>query len=160
MAGFGSGYEPREYDNAVPEGDYEVKLGMPIDTVRGGYNMRDIPIQIRGKPGKQPSKWTIFDRPTDDLEKMEKWNKQRTRDADAFGVQRGDFRPTSWAGKVGYVHIGKNEKNGYMEVKWSVIKNTDAMPLPSKPVQVVTKQMPSGYDDVSETPPFDSDIPF
>lgn len=130
---YGSGYQPREYNQVVPEGDYRVCLGMPQDVVRGGYNIREIPIEISGYKGYSPTHWSWFDAP-EDMEKLEKWRKARTRDADAFGVNRGDFNPASWCGKVGVVHIGK-DKNGYMQVQWSVPPNASAPAQSAVPMQ-------------------------
>jgi hypothetical protein len=150
-----------EYNVSVPEGDYEVRLGMPEDVQRKGFDIREIPFEIRGKPGAMPNKWSWFDKPTDDIEQIAKWNKRMTRNADAFGVQRGDFRKESWRGKVGILHIGKNGKTGYMEVQWAVLKaeaGTPA-PIPTKPVTVITKQ--ESFGAKNETPPdFPDDIPF
>lgn len=133
---FGNGYQQQEYGQIVPEGDYFVRLGMPQDIERNGYRIRSIPVEYRGHPGFGPKTWEIFDAPEGDADRMQKWNEQRTRDADAFGVQRGDFRPEAWRGKTGWVHVGKNKK-GYMNILWSVIKK-DASSNPassSRPMQ-------------------------
>ena len=156
--GFGQGYEQREPDVSVPEGNYQVKLGMPRDITEKGYNIRKIPIQIRNIPNVLPKTWDIFDIPRDDVEKIDKWNRQRTKDCDAFKVQRGDFRPQSWAGKVGWLHIGKNTKSGYMEVKWSMLESElsepGPAPLPSKPAPIVqkTEETFNDFDAAAEYP--------
>jgi len=157
---FGQGYQPQEYNLFVPEGDYKVRLGMPKDVEKGGYRIREIPIEISGYPGHGPDHWSIFDAPGDDLEKLALWNKSRTRDCDAFGVTRGDFRPEAWRGKVGMVHIGKDSK-GYMQVKWSIVPE-------SKPVGPAPAPAPRKDDDTfseptrgsSTQPAFEDDIPF
>jgi hypothetical protein len=108
---YGIGYEEREYTRIVPEGDYEVVLGYPQDTTtKNGYPIRKIPVKIVGYEGYYPNEWTWFDRPTDDVEKMARWNSDRTRDADVFGVARGDFRPEAWQGKRGWVRIAKDRE--------------------------------------------------
>lgn len=117
---YGNGYEEREYTRIVPEGDYEVVLGTPQDTTtKNGYPIRRIPVKIVGYDGYYPNEWTWFDRPTDDVEKMARWNSDRTRDADVFGVARGDFRPEAWQGKRGWVRIAK-DREGFTKVLWSV----------------------------------------
>lgn len=154
---YGNGYEQVEFNSAVTDGDYEVRLGMPVDKEVSGYRLREIPIQIRGQPNAKPDRWTWFDMPTsgDNLtERQMKWNQQRTKDADCFGVARGDFRPQSWAGKVGWVHIAKNTKTGYMEVRWSVMKD-EAAPKPQERKPVQQKEV---FD--SEPESFPDDIPF
>ena len=128
---FGSRYQPTEYNMYVPEGDYKVRLGIPKDMERSGYRIREIPIEISGHRGYGPTHWSIFDAPNDP-EKLDAWNKARTRDCDAFGVDRGDFRPESWRGKVGWVHIGKDTK-GYTQVKWSILPPNG--PMTAKPAQ-------------------------
>ena len=159
---FGKGYTPLDYGHQyVPEGDYVVKLGTPVDVQRGGWNIREIPIQIKGFQDYGPDKWSIFDAPSEP-ENLEKWNKARTRDADAFGVRRGDFNPASWTGKVGKVHIGKDKK-GYMQVSYSL--------SPDSPHEEVRapKPAPKPVDDPFDTAPskaaqaddgFEDDIPF
>lgn len=127
---YGEGYQPQEYNQFVAEGDYFVRLGMPQDIERNGYKIRTIPVQYRDAPGYGPKVWDIFDAPVGDAEKMQSWNEQRTRDADAFGVQRGDFRPESWNGKTGWVHVGP-DKAGYLKVKWSVLKPKGGTPAPA-----------------------------
>jgi hypothetical protein len=158
---FGNGYEPKEYDEIVPEGDYTVRLGMPEDIQRGQYSIRDIPIAIKGYPGFSPAKWSIFDAPNEP-DRMDKWNKAMTRNADAFGVQRGDFRPASWAGKVGRVHIGKDAR-GYMQVKWSI--PPDAVPETPKPAPAAPKQFGAPPPQPANAVPpaddgFEDEIPF
>lgn len=158
---FGQGYQPKEYNMFVPEGDYLIQLGLPQDVEKAGYRIREIPIRIKGYTDHGPDHWSIFDAPQGDAEKLEKWNKARTRDCDAFGVQRGDFRPESWRGKTGMVHIGK-DTNGYMQVKWSIVQE-------SKPVGAAPPAAPSKAEDPFGEPSrssvpvqtaFEDDIPF
>jgi len=151
--GFGEKFEPTNYNSSVPEGDYEVTLGMPQDVSRNGWDMRDIPISIKGHAGAQPKVWTWFDCPTGDVEKIAKWNSQRTRDCDAFGVSRGDFRPESWFGKIGTVHIGKDNA-GYMKVLWSVADPT----VPKKTPFRDSEPPIDGYEKQADEPT--DDIPF
>ena len=153
---FGDHYEEKEYNQFVPEGDYFVRLGLPQDIERGGYPIRSIPIAYKGMPGYGPKTWDIFDAPTNDDEKLQKWNEQRTRDADAFGVRRGDFRPASWAGKTGWVHVGP-DKNGYLRVKWSILKPKGDIPAP-QPAATKPAPKPQAEDRFDDT--FDDDIPF
>ena len=155
--GFGGGYQQREYNRIVPEGDYTVTLGMPVDKQVSGYSIREIPIKIDGYPDHAPGKWSIFDCPTDDEEKIAKWNEQRTRDFDAFGVARGDFRPQSWVGKRGRVHIAKDGK-GYMKVLWSL---TDSAPEQEAPSQSFgSGQKPAQQTRPASSGDFPDDIPF
>ena len=122
---------------------------MPVD--RGsGYSSVRFPIKIDGI-GSAPGKWSIFDCPTDDEEKIAKWNEQRTRDFDAFGVARGDFRPQSWVGKRGRVHIAKDGK-GYMKVLWSL---TDSAPDQEAPSQ----SFGSGQKPAQQTAPASPKVP-
>ena len=151
--GFGSGYEAREYNRVVPAGDYMVTLGMPQDKNLGGYSVRVFPIKIDGFPDHKPEDWTVFDADRNDPEKLAKWQEQRTRDFDAFGVQRGDFRPQSWQGKRGLLHFEKDAK-GYMKAKWSLTEK----PEQQQPASVVGQ--PQGAVR-GEQPPFRDDvIPF
>jgi hypothetical protein len=103
---------------------------MPEEGTAGNYNVRFIPLEIKGFPGMQPKRWTQFDRPTEE-EKIASWDARMTEACDAFGVQRGDFRRQSWAGKVGKVHIGKHAKTGYMEVKWAIVEKQAAPMAPA-----------------------------
>jgi hypothetical protein len=150
--GFGGGYEPREYNRVVPEGDYMITLGMPEDKQVSGYSIREIPIKIEGFSGYAPSKWSVFDCPADDMTKAEKWKEQRTRDFDAFGVARGDFRPEAWQGKRGRVHIAKDNK-GYMKVLWSL---TEGAPEPSS--EQPSQNTPAAQQTQGVAQPFNDDI--
>lgn len=132
MSTFGKGAEVVEPAFMLPEGDYQVKLGMPVDIEKGGYNIRKIPFAVRGHADCLPNSWDWFDIPTDDVEKIQKWNRQMTKNADAFGVRRLDFNPKSWVNKTGWLHIGKNTKTGYMEVKWAVLKDEVGKPAPKE----------------------------
>ena len=148
---FGADYQEREYNQFVGEGDYIVRLGMPQDIERAGYHIREIPIEIKGHRGYGPDKWSIFDADTSDEEKYDNWNKAMTRNADAFGIQRGDFALSSWRGKTGVVHIGKDSK-GYMKVLWAIVQET---PTTSQPAQVQKQAAPAKKIDE-----FPDDIPF
>jgi hypothetical protein len=133
MSNFGQGAEVVEPPVTMPEGDYQIKIGMPEDVVKNGYNIRKNPIFFRGQKGEcNPSSWDWFDIPTDDPEKLIKWNRAMTKNCDAFGVKRLDFRAASWANKTGWVHIGKNTKTGYMEVKWALLKEEVGKPAPKE----------------------------
>lgn len=156
--GFGDNYQPREYDQFVPEGDYKVRLGLAQDVERSGYRIREIPIAISGFPGYGPEKWSWFDAPVNDPDKLDIWNKARTRDADAFGVQRGNFDPRAWNGKIGYVHIAK-DKNGYMKVVWSIVK-ADASQSPAPTPAPAPRQGPAARPPVTPQDDFSDDIPF
>jgi len=65
--------------------------------------------------------------PTDSQENIDKWNRNMTKNCDAFKVRRGDFNPASWQGKVGKVHIGK-DKAGYMKVMYSILDSAPGVP--------------------------------
>jgi hypothetical protein len=145
--GFGEGYKERDYNQGIDEGDYEVILGTPVDTNKGGYDMRIIPITIVGHENCYPKEWTWFDRPTD-ADNLAKWEKAMTKNADAFGVERGNFFASSWAGKRGFVHIGKDKEGKFMKVLWSVVNGE------KKPVNTVND------GDFKDDMPDDSDIPF
>jgi hypothetical protein len=145
---YGDGYGPKEYDQVVPEGDYKIKLGIPQDVNKNGWDIREIPIQISGYLDYQPAKWSIFARSRDDDAKAAEWDKHMTKFFDAFGIARGDFNPRSWANKVGMVHIAK-DKNGYMQVKWPIVPESGQAPQAAASV----KQAP-------EPASFVDDIPF
>lgn len=148
---FGTGYESREYNRVVPEGDYMVTLGLPQDKVLAGYDVRVFPIKIDGFPDHKPDEWVVFDCPRDDIEKIAKWNEQRTREFDVFGVQRGDFRPSSWAGRRGMLHFEKDKK-GYMKALWAVSEGQQ------KPSGAKTENV---QDQTEAVPPnFPDNIPF
>jgi len=145
--GFGDGYKERDYNQGIDEGDYEVILGTPVDTNKGGYDMRIIPITIVGHENCYPKEWTWFDRPSDP-DQLIKWEKAMTKNADAFGVERGNFFPSSWAGRRGFVHIGKDKDGKFMKVLWSVVNGE------KKPENNIND---GGFKDDM---PNDSDIPF
>jgi len=119
---YGDGYKERDYNQGLDEGDYEIILGLPVDTNKSGYDMRIIPISIIGHENCYPKEWTWFDRPSDQ-EMLVKWEKAMTRNCDAFGVRRGDFTPSSWNGRRGIVHIGKDKDGKFMKVLWSVVQD-------------------------------------
>ena len=146
--GFGNGYKERDYNQGIDEGDYEVILGLPVDTNKGGYDMRIIPVTIIGHENCYPKEWTWFDRPMNDQDKLVKWEKAMTKNCDAFGVRRGDFAPSSWQGKRGFVHIGKDKDGKFMKILWSVVSGE------SKPANNIDD---GGFKDDM---PGDSDIPF
>jgi hypothetical protein len=160
---FGDNYKEREYNQFVAEGDYMVRLGLPQDVERGNYRIREIPIEIKDHHGYGPDKWSIFDADASDQEKLENWQKSRTRDADAFGVQRGDFNPNSWRGKTGMVHIGKDAK-GYMKVLYSLIPDTAApAAAPAAPTSVSEPAKKQGDDwgqPAKKVDDFTDEIPF
>jgi hypothetical protein len=156
---FGNGYQPQEYNQFVAEGDYFVRLGMPQDIERGGYKIRSIPVEYKGMPGYGPKTWDIFDAPVGDKEKMQSWNEQRTRDADAFGVERGDFRPEAWRGKTGWIHVGP-DKAGYIKVKWSLLKPKTGATLQEGKDYPRAGQKPAQPAGAPPRDDFTDDIPF
>jgi hypothetical protein len=161
---FGDSYKEREYNQFVAEGDYMVRLGLPQDVQKGNYHIREIPIEIKGHSGYGPDKWSIFDADTSDQEKLENWQKARTRDADAFGVKRGDFNPNSWRGKTGMVHIGKDAK-GYMKVMYSLTPDAigpeHSAPTPSAPAAAPAKQPQNDWGQpAKKVDDFTDEIPF
>lgn len=155
MSNFGRGAEVVESDKVLPEGDYEIKLGMPNDVQAGGFNIRKIPFKVRGMTNVMPNSWDWFDIPTGDIEKMHKWNKAMTKNCDAFGVKRLDFEPSHWAGKTGFVHIGKNTKTGYMEVKWAVLKEEmEKKVAEPEPVKKEDDYNDNGYQNNQDNDPY------
>jgi hypothetical protein len=155
---FGDNYRPEEraHPEQVPEGDYMIALGMPVDGDWNGQPVRDIEIRIKDYPGYKPDKWRIFD----DTSDMEKRNARMTEIFDAFGIQRGDYRPQSWMGKKGMVHIAPNAK-GFAQVKW-------AIPKPAAPTAPPAPPKAQAFGAVQGTPKaeapqsdiFTDDIPF
>lgn len=150
---FGSGYTVTEYNKFVPEGDYVIRLGNSKEEMKSGYLMLKIAVQIQGHQGYGPGDWTFFDRPTEDKEKIENWDKYMTRFFDAFKIPRGNLNPQTWAGKVGKVHIAKDAK-GYMKIMYAVVEQAPApAAVPVKPAP--TKPAPQPSNDG-----FPDDVPF
>jgi hypothetical protein len=80
---------------------------------------------------------------------------------DAFGIQRGDYRPQSWMGKKGMVHIAPNAK-GFAQVKWAIPKPAAPLPPPPAPPKAQAFGAVQGAPkaEASQSDIFTDDIPF
>ena len=116
---FGSCYHYEEAPDILPDGDYNVTIGTPFETVVGGFNVLRFPFTVDGIDYPVvPNYFDLFDctDPTDP-ELLKRFNRQASRILDCFNLE-GDFGAPyykSWEGSKGRVRIEKS-KAGFANV--------------------------------------------
>lgn len=160
---FGQGYTPEESAPQLPAGEYKARI-KNVQVTEDEYARQTVYISLeykdaqgRSYDGYKPDKIVFTDRPQFEQDVTEKqrmsgmtladlqknWDKRLTQFFDAFRIPRGNMYPEQWAGKVGYVQVRRQMRNGaptgYMDI-WPIVKQTGAAakappPAPQAPAK-------------------------
>lgn len=116
---FGSNFHYEKQPNILADGDYNITIGKPFETVVGGFNVLRFPFTVDGiNEPIVPNYFDLFDcsDPTDS-ELLKRFNRQASKIMDCFNL-KGNFLEASyieWSGSKGKVRIEKS-KAGFVNV--------------------------------------------
>lgn len=116
---FGANYSYQKQPKILADGDYQITLNKPFETMVGSYKVLRFPFSVNGeKELCTPNYFDLFDvMNPDDVTKITMFNKQASKIKACFKLQ-GDFNEhnyTSWFNKTGKVRIEKS-KSGFANV--------------------------------------------
>lgn len=116
---FGSSYHYEKQPKILADGDYDVTLGKPFETMVGGYSVLRFPFIVDGENEPVvPNYFDLFDvTDPNDQEKIKQFNKNASKIKACFKLS-GSFGEASyikWTGSKGKVRIEKS-KTGFVNV--------------------------------------------
>lgn len=116
---FGSNFHYEKQPKILADGDYDVTLGLPYETIVGGYSVLRFPFTVDGENEPVvPNYFDLFDvTDPDDPEKYKQFIKNASKIKACFKLS-GSFREANyikWNGSKGKVRIEKS-KNGFVNV--------------------------------------------
>lgn len=119
MLMFGSNYSYEKQPKILADGDYEVILELPFETMVGNYSVLRFPFKVKGESEPVvPNYFDLFDC-TDpyDKFKVSQFRKSASKIKACFKL-KGTFSSgnyATWQGSVGKIRIEKSE-NGFVNV--------------------------------------------
>lgn len=134
---FGVHFQYEKPTDVLPEGEYDVTLGVAFETTVGSYAVLRFPFSVDGvSPETKPNYFDLFDcTDPNNKEKRDMFNKRASRIIDCFQLE-GFFDEQSylsWKGRRGRVQISKDEK-GFTNVSKFLPISAKASSDPNKPV--------------------------
>lgn len=116
---FGANYHYEKQPKILADGDYDITLGKPVETVVAGYSVLRFPFTVDGETEKVvPNYFDLFDcTDPNDPEKIAQFQKQASKIKACFklGGNFGEPNYIKWQGSKGKVRIEKS-KAGFVNV--------------------------------------------
>lgn len=116
---FGSNFHYEKQPKILANGDYDVTLGSPYETIVGGYPVLRFPFTVDGENEPVvPNYFDLFDvTDPNDPEKIKQFNKNASKIKACFKLSGsfGEISYIKWTGSKGKVRIEKS-KTGFVNV--------------------------------------------